>query len=107
MRNIFINLFTNAIKFSPGRDRIEVRVHQGEGYLEVQVQDWGLGIEEEEVPKVFDAFYRGKNVQSIKGTGLGLSIVKKAVDALGGTIAVGSVKGQGTQFTVKLNVNIA
>ena len=107
LRNIFINLFTNAIKFSPGRDRIEVRVHQGEGYLEVQVQDWGLGIEEEEVPKVFDAFYRGKNVQSIKGTGLGLSIVKKAVDALGGTIAVGSVKGQGTQFTVKLNVNIA
>ena len=100
LRNIFINLFTNAIKFSPGRDRIEVRVHQGEGYLEVQVQDWGLGIEEEEVPKVFDAFYRGKNVQSIKGTGLGLSIVKKAVDALGGTIAVGSVKGQGTQFTV-------
>ena len=105
LRNIFVNLLTNAIKFSPGRDRVAVCVYLCIGYIEVEVKDWGLGINARDLSKVFDAFHRGENVHSIKGTGLGLSIVKKAVETLGGTIQVKSTEGTGTQFTVKLNIN--
>lgn len=102
LRNIFVNLLTNAIKFSPGRDQVAVCVYPGNGYIEVEVRDWGLGIHAADLSKVFDAFHRGENVHSIKGTGLGLSIVKKAVETLGGTIQVKSAEGTGTQFTVKV-----
>ena len=64
-----------------------------------------LTIEEKDLSKVFEPFHRGDNVQKIKGTGLGLPIVKKAVETLGGTIDVESRVGEGSQFTVKLNLN--
>lgn len=104
LRNIFVNLLTNAIKFSPGREVVEVRVEKQDQFVQLSVRDFGLGINEEDLPKIFDPFHRGGNVREIKGTGLGLAIVKKAVETLEGEVTVESAPGQGTLFTVRLNL---
>lgn len=104
LRNIFVNLLTNAIKFSPGKDTVMLTVKPSAEFVTCEVRDFGLGIEREDLPRVFDPFHRGENVKKIKGTGLGLPIVKKAVETLGGEVTVESTVGQGTLFTVKLNL---
>lgn len=104
LRNIFVNLLTNAIKFSPGRDAVFVVVRPCDEHVQFTIQDQGLGIEEKDLPKIFEPFHRGANVQKIKGTGLGLPIVKKAVETLGGAVDVESKPGQGTVFKVTLNL---
>jgi PAS domain S-box-containing protein len=103
LRNIFVNLLTNAIKFSPGQKAIFLTVESVNEHVECRIRDHGLGIEEKDLSRIFDPFHRGNNVQKIKGTGLGLSIVKKAVETLGGEVQVESKPGQGTSFTVQLN----
>ncbi|MGC1240635.1 MAG: PAS domain-containing sensor histidine kinase [Chryseosolibacter sp.] len=105
LRNIFVNLLTNAIKFSPGRDAVFVSVRRIAEFVECRVEDHGLGIGEKDLPKIFEPFHRGDNVQTIKGTGLGLPIVKRAVETLGGELEVQSKPTVGTIFTVKLNLN--
>lgn len=102
MRNIIINLLTNAIKFSPNSNLIELKVSCEEYALIFSVRDYGLGIPAEDLPKLFEPFVRAKNVGNIRGTGLGLSIVRKAVDLLGGDISISSEVGKGTEFTVIL-----
>ena len=104
LRNIFVNLLTNAIKFSPGKDEVVLSVRKVAGQVECRVADHGLGIGKQDLPKIFEPFHRGENVQTIKGTGLGLPIVKKAVETLGGEVGVESQPGQGTIFTVQLNL---
>lgn len=105
LRNVFVNLLTNAVKFSPGKQTVDVAVTKSAQEVEVQVRDYGLGISEADLPKIFEPFHRGENVQAIKGTGLGLPIVRKALDTLGGDVAVESKAGSGTLFTVRLNIN--
>ena len=104
LRNIFVNLLTNAIKFSPGKDSVQLMVRACERMVECSIRDYGLGIEEKDLSRIFEPFHRGDNVQKIKGTGLGLPIVKKAVETLGGAVEVQSTPGEGTLFTVKLNL---
>ncbi len=104
LRNIFVNLLTNAIKFSPGKDIVMLNVMPDTSFVTCEVRDFGLGIEQEDLPRVFDPFHRGENVKGIKGTGLGLPIVKKAVETLGGEVTVDSKAGEGTLFTVKLKL---
>jgi PAS domain S-box-containing protein len=103
LRNIFVNLLTNAIKFSPGRDAVDLIVADFGRYVQCNIQDYGLGIGEQDLPRIFEPFHRGENVSAIKGTGLGLPIVKKAVETLGGAVEVDSKAGQGSLFIVKLN----
>jgi len=105
LRNIFVNLLTNAIKFSPGQDRVHLHVGSCDKHVVCKVRDYGLGIEEKDLPRIFEPFHRGGNVAKIKGTGLGLPIVKKAVDTLGGEVMVESQLGNGTMFTIKLNLH--
>lgn len=102
LRNIVINLLTNAIKFSPGKNEVELNVSCKNNKLQIQVTDHGIGIAKEELENIFNAFQRGQNVGTIQGTGLGLSILKKAVDLLHGDIQVKSKPGKGTTFTVTL-----
>ena len=106
LRNIFVNLLTNAIKFSPGKNEVMLSVDAWDHQVVCKVRDLGLGIEEKDLHKIFEPFHRGDNVQKIKGTGLGLPIVKKAVETLGGEVNVQSTPGAGTLFTVKLNNNV-
>ncbi len=107
LRNIFVNLLTNAIKFSPGKDEVRLYVRSDNRMVECSVQDYGLGIEENDLARIFEPFHRGSNVGNINGTGLGLPIVKKAVEALDGQVEVSSEPGKGTVFNVKLNLHDA
>jgi two-component system, OmpR family, phosphate regulon sensor histidine kinase PhoR len=104
MEEMFTNLITNAIKYSPDGGRVEVTVVSHTDYLEVTVRDEGIGIEPLELPKIFDKFYRVKHPKTrhVIGTGLGLAIVKNIIEAHRGSIEVESEVGQGTIFKVLL-----
>ncbi|SHG96575.1 PAS domain S-box-containing protein [Chryseolinea serpens] len=106
LRNILINLITNAIKFSPDQKSVMLRVTNSPDFLKVEVKDKGIGITPEDQQNIFSAFHRGANVGTIQGTGLGLSIVKKAVDLLAGQIHLSSQAGDGTSFTVTLPLRV-
>lgn len=98
-RHVIMNLLSNAIKYSADGTRVEIFIHYGEMF-EFKVRDQGIGIPADDLPSLFDVFYRGKNVGTVSGTGLGLPIVKHVVEAHGGTILVDSTVGEGTTFTV-------
>jgi PAS domain S-box-containing protein len=103
LRNIFINLLTNAMKFSPDSNRIELIVNRiPNGMAEVTIVDYGIGIPSADLARIFEPFTRGSNTGAIGGTGLGMSIVKRAVDTLNGRLYIDSVPGQGTKATVVL-----
>lgn len=107
LRHIFGNLLSNALKYSPqgGMVRFVVRLDQGQVVFEVS--DQGIGIPPEEIPHLFGSFHRASNVGAIQGTGLGLAIVKNAVDTHGGSIDVRSTVGEGTMFSVRLEIGPA
>jgi PAS domain S-box-containing protein len=100
LRNVFINLLTNAIKFSPESSEVSLSVQTVDDQLRISVKDNGLGIPSHEFDKIFDPFHRGSNAGAIQGTGLGLSIVKKAVELLEGKLDFRSEVGKGSEFTV-------
>jgi PAS domain S-box-containing protein len=101
-RNIFINLLTNAIKFSPGKKEVIIEVNSDDEMTRIKVTDFGLGIKEDNLENIFIPFQRGENVETIQGTGLGLVIVKQAVDLHSGEIKVSSVINKGTTFIINL-----
>ena len=101
-RNIFINIVSNAVKFSPDSDKIIIEFSSEKDFTVISVTDFGIGIPKSELTKIFKPFTRGENVDLIQGTGLGLSIVKEAVILLGGKIIVNSTIGNGTTFIVKI-----
>lgn len=104
LRNILINLLTNAIKFSPGKESIGFKLVSEDNSIIIEVSDKGIGISEEDIPKLFEAFHRGSNTNNISGTGLGLSIVKKAVELLQGDITIQSGLNEGTAIKVVLPI---
>ena len=101
-RQILINLLSNAVKYSPEGGNIRLDVRCEPENVEFRVQDNGIGIPEADQARLFETFHRAHNVGEIKGTGLGMAIVKRAVDALQGTIIFESQPGVGTTFTVQL-----
>ncbi len=102
MRQILANLITNAIKYSPPKSKITITVERRGDRLHLSVQDQGIGIPEESLPHIFEAFHRAANAHAIKGTGLGLSIVKDCVERHQGQISVTSQIQKGTTFMVDL-----
>jgi signal transduction histidine kinase len=100
------NLLSNAIKYNRQGGSIAIRMGVRDGQCIVRFEDTGIGIPKEEIPFVFNEFYRVKNddTRHIRGTGLGLSIVKRIVEAHGGSIQVESEPGRGTTFTIQLPV---
>ena len=106
IEEIFSNLISNAINYSPEGGRVTVSAKGLGEYMEIRVEDTGVGITEEELPKIFDKFYRVKNpkTRQVIGTGLGLAIVKGVIDAHQGSIHVESVPDAGTTFKVLLPV---
>jgi len=101
---IFINLISNAIKYSSPCGEVCVGLKKESKHLQVNVSDNGIGIEDKDILRIFDKFYREKSdrTKHISGSGLGLSIVKSAVEAHQGSIYVESEVGRGTTFTVLL-----
>ncbi len=104
---VVTNLLTNAVKYTPeGRIKLSVqgKIHEGKLLLIISVSDTGIGIEEQNIPVLFNSYRRVSDFKNkrIEGTGLGLTITKQLVDLMGGEISVESVYGKGTTFTVMI-----
>ena len=106
MEEVFSNLISNAINYSPEGGRVSVTARGLGEYMEVKIEDTGVGIPKEELSKIFDKFYRVKHpkTRQVIGTGLGLAIVKGVIEAHHGTIEVESVVDKGTCFRILLPV---
>jgi signal transduction histidine kinase len=104
MEEVLTNLLSNAINYSPEGGTVTVSAVSHGEYLELWVSDTGIGIAQEEIPRIFDKFYRVKHPETRKvvGSGLGLSIVKGIIEAHRGSIEVESEPGVGTTFRVLL-----
>lgn len=104
MEAMFINLISNAIKYTPSGGQIAIEVMKKGQDILIKVSDSGIGIESRDIPHIYEKFYRVRSemTKNISGTGLGLSIVKGAVEAHHGSIYVESQVGKGTTFTVLL-----
>lgn len=104
LKQVFINLISNAINYTPTSGSVTVSVREDAKNVYVKVKDTGIGIENEEIPRIFERFYRVDRARSRNsgGTGLGLAIVKHLVEAHKGYIRVKSKVGKGTSFTVQL-----
>ena len=114
VEEIFVNILSNAVKYTPSNGSVEVNVDElscdEPGYMIVRtsIMDTGIGMSQEYLEKIFESFSRERMTSSkISGTGLGMAIVKKYVDLLGGTIDVKSVLGKGSTFIVTLKYKIA
>jgi PAS domain S-box-containing protein len=104
-RNIFINLISNAVKYSKNKENVTITFSSEKDFIIVTVTDSGIGISKSELKTIFTPFSRGEHVDLIQGTGLGLSIAKEAIDAIGGEIIVSSKIGLGATFKVKVPKN--
>ncbi|MEP7220252.1 MAG: ATP-binding protein, partial [Bacteroidota bacterium] len=102
---VFNNLFSNAIRYTPLRGTIAVTATLGNGGIEFRVRDNGPGIAPGDARHVFEKFYQVRDDQRAGGSGLGLAIVKEIIDAHGGTVWVESAAGQGSSFTFTLPVS--
>ncbi|HTL70282.1 MAG TPA: ATP-binding protein, partial [Candidatus Eisenbacteria bacterium] len=104
LRRLFINLVDNAIKYTPQKGRVIVTLSRDGDLAVTEVSDTGIGIPDNELPHIFDRFYRVEKSRSSEGFGLGLSIAKSIAQAHQGDIKVRSHPGLGTTFTVFLPV---
>ena len=110
VREILINLVSNALKYTPDGGTVTIKAQElpgdKEGYVKIktEVTDTGIGMSKDYIPIMFDSFSRERSttIGKIGGTGLGMSIVKRLVDMMGGTIEVNSELGKGSSFTVIL-----
>lgn len=100
LKNILINLVSNATKYSPADSEVEIYADTPDHYVRISVRDYGIGIPEEEQIHLFERFYRANNATNIQGTGLGLNIVQKYVTLMGGKVEFESQLDQGTTFTL-------
>lgn len=101
LRQVVSNLVSNAVKFTPAGGRVTVTLAQQDKDVEFAVADTGVGIPEDELPRVFDRFYRGAGSRA-EGTGIGLAVAAELVTAHGGQIRVHSRPGHGSRFLVRL-----
>lgn len=105
LKNVLINIISNAIKYSPENREITIKSHFSEDKFSIVVIDQGIGIAENEKEHIFERFYRANNVENIAGTGLGLNIVQKYLDLMKGSIHFESVLGEGSTFSILLPPN--
>lgn len=101
---VLVNLFSNALKFTSEGGRVAVRVSKEQGFARLIVEDNGSGIPQEDLPYIFERFYRADKSRNrlTGGSGIGLTISRAIVNAHGGSIEVESTQGRGTKFTVIL-----
>jgi two-component system sensor histidine kinase BaeS len=102
LRQVVVNLLSNALRHTPAGGRIEVRTTTQGDEAVLEVLDTGPGIAAEDLPHVFERFYRGSGAQAGTGSGIGLAVAAELVQAHGGTIAATNLDGGGASFTVRL-----
>lgn len=106
IKTLFINLIDNSIKYTNNNGIVRVNIIRYDNNIKIEIMDTGIGIGEEEIPYIFDRYYRVIKSHKIKGFGLGLSIVKSIVDTHLGKIDVKSKIGEGTTFTILLPISL-
>jgi signal transduction histidine kinase len=102
LQRLMVNLLDNAVKYTPPGGTITVSVKQSDGRMVTAISDTGIGISEEDLPRVFTRFFKCDPSRSQAGCGLGLNLAKAIVHSHGGTIRVASSPGKGSTFTVSL-----
>jgi signal transduction histidine kinase len=102
LNQILVNLISNAIKYSPNGGQIRLDIVRQNKFVEFTLKDEGIGIDKNDLKKIFMPFCRGKNTTSIPGIGMGLAIVKSMVELLNGRIACVSTKDKGSEFIIRL-----
>ena len=104
LEQVFVNLLDNAVKFNRPGGEVRIQLERSDGKARVTITDTGVGIPSQDLPRIFERFYRVDKARSreMGGTGLGLAIVKHVVDQMGGTVAVESRLGEGSKFTLLL-----
>lgn len=104
LQRVFTNLVENALRYTPANGTVTIRTFQQANGVEVEIHDTGIGIEEADLPHIFESFYRSDQARTVddRGTGLGLAIVRKIVQRHRGKIEVKSTLGQGSVFQVVL-----
>jgi len=107
LRQVVANLLDNAIKYTPAGGRVRLSAVAADGQLALSVEDTGIGIAPQDLPRIWDRLYRGDASRSARGLGLGLSLVRAIVAAHGGTVDVQSAPGDGATFTVRLPLESA
>ena len=104
LKQVFINLITNSLKFAGNADNVLIDLSSDNKNIIVKLQDNGIGIKKEDLPFVFERLYRGdKSRHEVEGSGIGLTIVKSILDLHLATIEVESKESEGTVFTVIFN----
>ena len=105
MHQVLTNILSNSIKYSPPETDIEVALEETDRYYRVLIRDHGMGIAKEDLPRIFERFYRVDKARSraMGGTGLGLAIAKEIMEAHGGRISVSSEPGAGTLMVLRFN----
>ena len=104
LSQILYNLLTNAYKYSPNNTSVEIELIKLENEIQIKISDKGYGIKEEELPRIFDAYYRGSGLLEIHGDGIGLYVVKENLKQINGSIEVFSKYGSGTRFELLLPI---
>jgi len=109
LSQVFVNLFSNAVKFTPSGGSVDIFMKRANQGVEISITDSGIGIPSEDIPLLFNRFFRGTNAieQEIPGTGIGLFIVRSILEKHGGNIKVHSELGHGAEFVVWLPNNSA
>jgi len=102
LRQALSILLDNAVKYTPQGGRVSVKGMEEDGSVKIEVSDTGIGISEEQIPHVFDRFYRAEEARSTEGSGLGLAIARQIAEDHGGTLEVQSKIGQGSSFTMRI-----
>jgi two-component system phosphate regulon sensor histidine kinase PhoR len=102
VEQVLVNLIHNAIKFTPSGGRIGISARARDNDVLVSVADTGIGISPDDLPRIFERFYKADKSRSGGGTGLGLAIAKHIVEAHGGRIWAESVEGKGSTFNFTL-----
>ncbi|MEG1942969.1 MAG: HAMP domain-containing sensor histidine kinase, partial [Angelakisella sp.] len=102
LRQVFVNILDNALKYSDSGDSVTVTAALAEGILTVTVSDTGIGIAQDDLPKVKDKFYKGKSTR--RGSGIGLAVADEIISMHGGSLSLNSIKDSGTTVTIKLPI---
>jgi signal transduction histidine kinase len=102
LKQVFLIVLENACKYTPDGGKVTVTGERKERKLIVTIADTGIGIAQNDLPRLFERFYRGQNVQSEPGMGLGLPIALGIIEQHNGTVEVESEPGQGSRFTISL-----
>lgn len=106
LEQVFVNLLDNAVKFNRPSGEVRLEMQLRNGHACITISDTGIGIPSEDLPRIFERFYRVDKARSraVGGTGLGLSIVRHAIEQMGGSVQVESELGRGTRFTLQIPI---